>query len=413
MTVHVRAFLLRIFRNFPYHWLFAVLVALDGYLFLQPGLNALSGSQPETWLEWFDRAHLTIFLQAGGATELSRLVLGVGVQVMALGLLYRARIAWVMSVCMLALLGSFVFWQDEGQFGLAIYSLVLVVLLAGYWRQFDRSSLAAGGLFALLSVGGLLVYAVFGALYLGEEFQPQIDDVVTAFYFSIVSMSTVGYGDITPQTGASRLFTASIIILGITVFATSISAIVGPMIGGNIKRLMKGRITHNMRKNHIIIAGVTPLAQSVYTALRERGHEVAVIVPADVVHAYPPDADLMVGDASNTAVLEQMGVAQARYVLALRTDDAENAFIVMATREVGGPQTRTVALANSSTHLPKIKRVGPDIVISLQLLGSEILARTLSGESIDGDLITRLLFGENGGGQPPLGAAQSPPANAS
>lgn len=406
MTIRARTFFLRFFRNFPYHWLFAVLVALDGYLFLQPGLNALADSRPESWLGWFDPAHLTIFLQSGGLSELPRLVLGIGVQVMALGLLYRARIAWVMSVCMLALVGSFVFWQDGGHIGLAIYSLVLVILLVGYWRQFDRSSLAAGSLFALLSVGGLLVYAVFGALYLGEEFNPHIDDAVTAFYFSIVSMSTVGYGDITPQTGASRLFTASIIILGITVFATSISAVVGPMIGGNIKRLMKGRISHTMHKNHIIIAGVTPLAQSVYTALRERGHDVVVIVPPETPHAYPADAELVVGDASNTAVLQQADVAQARYVLALRADDAENAFIVMATREVGGAETRTVALANSSTHLPKIKRVGPDIVISLQTLGSEILARTLSGEPIDGDLITRLLFGQNGAEQAPSGTGQ-------
>lgn len=404
MTIRAHTQHLRFFRNFPYHWLLAVLVALDGYLFLQPVLVAVSRSQPASWLGWFDRAHLSLFVQSGGLSELPRLILGVGVQVMALGLLYRARIAWVMSLCMLALVGSFVFWQDGGHIGLAIYSLVLVVLLAGYWRQFDRSSLAAGSLFALISVGALLVYAVFGALYLGEEFNPHIDDAVTAFYFSIVSMSTVGYGDITPQTGASRLFTASIIILGITVFATSISAVVGPMIGGNIKRLMKVRSSHTMRKNHIIIAGITPLAQSVYAALRTRGHEVTVIVPPDVVHTYPPDADLMAGDASNTAILQQAGVAQARYVLALRTDDAENAFIVMATREVGGAETRTVALANSSTHLPKIKRVGPDIVISLQTLGSEILARTLSGEPIDGDLITRLLFGQSSDGQ------VSPPA---
>lgn len=395
MTLRIRALILQFFRRFPYHWLFAALVALDGYLFLQPGLNVLSQNRPESWLAWLDHAHLTMFLQSGGLSELSRLVLGIGVQVMALGLLYRARIAWVMSLCMLALVGSFVFWQDDGHIGLAIYSLVLVVLLTGYWRQFDRSSLAAGSLFTVLSVGGLLVYGVFGALYLGEEFNPHIDDIITAFYFSIVSMSTVGYGDITPQTGASRLFTASIIILGITVFATSISAIVGPIVGGNIKRLMRGRAAHTMRKNHIIIAGITPLAQSVYAALRERGHEVSVIVPAEAPHPYPPDADLVVGDASDTAVLQQVGVAHARYVLALRADDAENAFIVMATREVGGPETRTVALANSSTHLPKIKRVGPDIVISLQTLGSEILARTLSGEPIDGDLITRLLFGQS------------------
>ncbi|MCR2479416.1 ion channel, partial [Salmonella enterica] len=85
-------------------------------------------------------------------------------------------------------------------------------------------SVTAGSLFALVSIVSLLIYAVFGTLYLGDEFNPPIKDAATALYFSIVSMSTVGYGDITPHSNAARLFTASIIILGITVFATSISA---------------------------------------------------------------------------------------------------------------------------------------------------------------------------------------------
>ncbi|KAB0274460.1 ion channel, partial [Klebsiella pneumoniae] len=111
------------------------------------------------------------------------------------------------------------------------------------WRRFDRASLAAGSLFAVISITSLLIYAVFGTLYLGAEFSPKVESPATAFYFSIVSMSTVGYGDITPQTTAARLFAASIIILGITVFATSISAIAGPVIGGNLKRLVRGRIS--------------------------------------------------------------------------------------------------------------------------------------------------------------------------
>lgn len=75
--------------------------------------------------------------------------------------------------------------------------------------------------------------------------------------------------------------------MGITVFATSISAIIGPVIGGNLKRLVKGRISHVMRKNHFIIAGATPLALSVYLGLKQRGDALTVIVPPNVSHEYP------------------------------------------------------------------------------------------------------------------------------
>ncbi|KAG1253365.1 hypothetical protein G6F65_017498 [Rhizopus arrhizus] len=206
-------------------------------------------------------------------------------------------------------------------------------------------------------------------------------------------MSTVGYGDIPPHTITARLFTASIIILGITVFATSISAIAGPVIGGNLKRLVKGRFSTAMRKNHIIIAGETPLALSVYDGLRRRGEEVTVIVPTGSAQEYPAAADLIEGDASRGAVLPSAGGTRARYVLALRADDAENAFIVLAAKEATGDSgAKTVALVNTSKHLEKIRRVQPDMVFSVQLLGAELLTRAINGEPMDSQAITDLFF---------------------
>lgn len=394
-AVSLRNQIRRLYAAFPLHWFVAVLVAIDGFLFLQPGVSAVREAQPQSWLSWFSVENLRLFLDSVGLVELPRLVLGVSLQVMAIGLILRARIAWAFSLLLLIITGTIALWSGGlGHTGLTTYTVVLVLMLAVYWQRFDRSSLAAGSLFAILSILSLLIYAVFGSLYLGDEFHPAIHDLVSALYFSVVSMSTVGYGDITPQTAASKLFTVSIIIMGITVFATSVSAIIGPIIGGNLKRLVKGRLTHVMRKNHIIIAGATPLAQSVYKGMRSRGYDVTVIVPEDVSHVYPDGVDLIVADPSEESVLAEAGADKARYILALRNDDAENAFIVLAAKQMGGPETKTVALANTATHLDKIKRVGPDMVLSLQLLGGEVLSRTLSGEPLDSEMISQMLFAD-------------------
>ena len=276
----------------PPNWCLAILVALDGYAFMHPVLREVRAREYSFWLaldNWHD------VMQVVGLLEIPRLVLGVGLQIIALGLILKARIAWAFSLVLLIGIGTFAILGDGGRAGLGIYTLVLVVALIAYWRRFDRASVTAGSLFALVSMVSLLIYAVFGTLYMGEEFNPPIKDAATALYFSIVSMSTVGYGDITPHSNAARLFTASIIILGITVFATSISAIAGPVIGGNLKRLVKGRFSNAMRKNHIIIAGATPLAMSVYDGLRRRGDEVTVIVPAGTPQEYPAATDLRIG----------------------------------------------------------------------------------------------------------------------
>jgi voltage-gated potassium channel len=390
LPVPLKHRLRKLLALFPPNWCLAILVALDGYAFMHPVLREVRAREYGFWLA-IDNWHEV--MRVVGLLEIPRLVLGVGLQVIALGLILKARIAWAFSLVLLIGVGTFAIMGDSGRAGLGIYTLVLVIALIAYWRRFDRASVTAGSLFALVSMLSLLIYAVFGTLYLGNEFNPPITDATTALYFSIVSMSTVGYGDITPHTGTARLFTASIIIQGITIFATSISAIAGPVIGGNLKRLVKGRFSTAMRKNHIIIAGATPLAMSVYDGLRRRGDEVTVIVPPGVPQEYPAATDLIEGDPSSVDVLHNAGVTRARYVLALRDDDAENAFIVLAAKEACGENgAKTVALVNTSKHLEKIRRVNPDLVFSVQLLGAELLARAINGEPMDSQSITDLFF---------------------
>lgn len=116
-------------------------------------------------------------------------------------------------------------------------------------------------------------------------------------------------------------------------------------------------------------------------------------MPAGAPQEYPAATDLIEGDPSSVEVLRSAGVARARYVLALREDDAENAFIVLAAKEATGEQgAKTVALVNTSKHLEKIRRVQPDLVFSVQLLGAELLTRTINGEPLDSQSITDLFF---------------------
>lgn len=83
-------------------------------------------------------------------------------------------------------------------------------------------------------------------------------------------------------------------------------------------------------------------------------------MPAGAPQEYPAATDLIEGDPSSVEVLRSAGVARARYVLALREDDAENAFIVLAAKEATGEQgAKTVALVNTSKHLEKSAGCSP------------------------------------------------------
>lgn len=369
----------------------AIMVAVAGLSLIYPlahrvwvGEHKDLFDQASSWREIID----TI-----GLIELPRVFIGLCLLLMSVGLAMRARLAWAFSLTVFVPALLVTLYSDWGiASAKIIYDLIVVTLLIRYWSVFTQTSLTAGSLFAVASVLSLLWYGILGSLYLGAEFTPPIKDIPNALYFSVVAMSTVGFGDIVPVTHAARLFVVSIILGGITVFATSLGAIIGPVVSGKLRQMLRYKARKAMRKNHIIICGVTPLALSLFRSLTDRRELVTVIVKPGITHDYPDSADVVHGEAANADVLMEAGLAQARTVMALRDDDADNAFIVLAVKSFSDLDAKTVVMVNDSQNLEKIRRVNADIVFSPQLLSAELLARTLTGEAIDSTLIAELFF---------------------
>lgn len=323
------------------------------------------------------------------------ILIGGGMLTMAAGLLLRSRLAWTMAVllAMIAAASLVLEQRANGQLLTAYFVLVLAALITA-WRQFDRSSVAASTLFALTSVAMLLMYATFGAYYIGHDFDPPISDLITALYYSVVTMSTVGYGDITPQTAEAKLFTVSIIILGVAVFATSLTAVIAPMISRSLSKFVNRKGNRMKRENHFVVIGDGSLAINTARELTRRGHPVTRLVsemPDDVISH---EGDFVAGDPSNVDVLREAGAHQAEAVLAMLRDDSENAFIILAVKELHG-KARTVAAVNDAEHLDRVKLAQPDVIISPQVLGGELLAMLLSGEEISSDFIMQHVYQKN------------------
>lgn len=205
------------------------------------------------------------------------LVAGIVLLIMAFGLLFRSRFSWVITLLLAAVTLALLVHQFGWTWnGMMVFNVAILLALLIFRNHFARSSVAAGSLFAVVSVLLLMSYAVFGAYVLGAGFSPKINNLVTALYFSVVTMSTVGYGDIVPKSEDARLFVVSIILLGITVFATSISAVIVPLVSGRMQRLLLGE-KKSRRRNHYLLVGDNALAQNTYRALRERHLPVLVI----------------------------------------------------------------------------------------------------------------------------------------
>ena len=371
---------LRLRHWFP-HAPLALLVALGGFLLLDTDFG-------QTWHRYLDEfAHGSFSL---GPSLLPPLLLGVGMLTMALGLLLRSRVAWTMALLLVGTAAvSTRFGSHASGFALLGYFVALLAALLVAWRQFDRSSVAASTLFALTSVAMLLMYATFGSYYLGTSYKPPITDLVTALYYAMVTMSTVGYGDIVPQTAEAKLFTVSIIILGVAVFATSLTAVIAPMVSRSLLRIVDRKGKTMKREDHFVVVGNTPLAENTWRELARRG------CPVTRILREAPDADdavdCVVGDASRIDVLKQAGADHATAVLAMMADDSENAFIVLAVKELGG-NAQTIAAVNDSRHLSRVKLVQPDVVIAPQVFGAELAAMLLSGEAVTPEFVMQRVF---------------------
>ncbi len=272
-------------------------------------------------------AHLNL-----NVVNLIQLAIGLAMVVMLIGLQLRSRLAWVLTLVLLATI-TLLQIKHLGHHPLWVYydGVLLTALLIAN-RSFSRSSVAAATLYALTSTLMLLFYAVFGAYYLGNDFKPAITDLATALYYSVVTMATVGFGDIAPVTSESRMFTVSVIVLGITVFATSLGAVVGPAMSNSVQRIINRRDRPMERKDHFIVIGATALANNIYHEIRKRNLPATLVLLERSPGSGLENADVVIGDASEVAVLRKAGAETARAVLAMRDDDSERLYHLGAER---------------------------------------------------------------------------------
>ncbi|BCX81755.1 hypothetical protein MIT9_P1335 [Methylomarinovum caldicuralii] len=229
-----------------------------------------------------------------------------------------------------------------------------------------------------------------GLLGMVHLLPPPIRTLEQALYFTIETLSTVGYGDIVAQAPQARLFLVSLISAGTVAVASIFGAILVPLINRQMEALFHRRRSMN-RKDHYIIVGASALAYNTYQELCRRGENITFILRRDPEGSPYSDLDVVVGDASDIEVLKQAGGDQAKAILALTDDDSENAFIVLAAKELD--KVRTIAAVNDARNLKRLRRVKPNLIIAPPVLGGELLAMALSGETIDSKRLMQLLMG--------------------
>jgi voltage-gated potassium channel len=303
----------------------------------------------------------------------------------AFGLRRGLRAAWYATLILLpitALQGAL--QSNERALPLMALSAVAFVVLLANHRRFTRDlDLTATELAALAAIVGAQTYGTVGAFALRDQFTG-LNNIVDAFYFALVTGSTVGYGDITPTTPIARLFGMSVLLVTVSSFAVALGVLLTPAIEARLSKAL-GRMTEtqlDLLENHILVLGYGDLTEPILEELAGKARYVIITQDADQARLLSDrDLDVFTADPSDVSSLERARVDTARAVVVATNNDAEDALAILTARQLN-PDIRIVAAASNRENVEKLKRAGADTVISPTTLGGHLMAESaLGGDS--------------------------------
>mgnify|MGYP000680330744 CR=1 FL=1 len=304
------------------------------------------------------------------------------------GLSRRRRIAWLAALVLVPLLAVFPFLTGRPtEIPLFFLVVVTVPFLIANRREFDTSlALSSLQIASLTSILGVVLYGTIGSYGLREQFV-ELHNWGDAFYYVIVTIATVGYGDITPRTAEAELFSLSVILLGTGAFTVAVGALIGPAIESRMASAF-GTMTASelaLLEDHVVVLGYGDVTESFLDQVGD-GTDLVVVTTDTDAAARLSDAgiEVLTDDPTDESALADARVDAARGVAVASDDDAANVLAVLATRNVN-PDVRIVAVANGDTHVDKLETVGADEVIDLRSIGGQLLGATVLDSESDDD----------------------------
>jgi len=223
------------------------------------------------------------------------------------------------------------------------------------------------GIVLLLLVIVILAGAVGYSVIEGYTF-------VDSLFFTVITLSTVGYGYINELSPTGKVFTIVLILGGLGVLAYALHSMTEFVIEGQLRSYFRrSKMENQIRKleNHFIVCGLGQTGRSIVEELKHDKTPFVVIDRNEEAFNNLPEPRGVLfyhGDATDDRTLDACGVERARGLLAALDSDVDNLFIVLSARGKN-PGIRIVARATSEGAVDKMVRAGADNVIAPNQLG--------------------------------------------
>lgn len=224
-------------------------------------------------------------------------------------------------------------------------------------------------------------------------------DGIDVIYFTAITITTTGYGDIHPESDFAMLFDSFV--------ATPMRAIIWIVFIGTAYQLvfqefMEERRMKKIQKdlsNHVVIAGYGNTGRAAaheLVAKKLDKNQIIIIDPNQDAIADAAEDEFfgLLGDPSKESILSKAAITKAKHLLIATSRDDTNVLIALTARDMN-KNIKIIARANQDENTKVLKRSGADIIISPSVAGGHLMAAATHQENL-ANLLQDMLTAERG-----------------
>ena len=244
---------------------------------------------------------------------------------------------------------------------------------------------------SLVFFAGILVIGIIGFMALENL------SFYDATYLAVVTIATVGYGDIVPKTPAGRMFTCLFIVIGVGMAYYTFTLVISMSIEGRLKDFL-GRKGMDRRiaglNNHIIVCGAGKVGGNVIQCLLDQGQEFVVVEKDQYLYEQLCDRKVLAihGDATLDEILLEAGVKRSKGLISALSHDADNVYVTLTGKSLN-PEMMIVARADRAEAEEKLRRAGATTVIFPSVMGGRQMVSAMTKPVIM-DFVENLFYNQ-------------------
>lgn len=210
--------------------------------------------------------------------------------------------------------------------------------------------------------------------------------LLDSLFMTVITLSTVGYREVSPLGPAGKVFTIGLIAVGVTLGALLIRSALEVAVGQQFRNLMGRRRMEReigRMENHQIVCGFGRMGQQIVREFRRRNvpHVVVEDNPEQIPRLQELGVPFISDDATEDLVLIRAGVKRARGLVAVASTDADNIFITLSARGLN-PNLLIVARSIREEDEEKLRRAGADKVLSPYITGGRRMAAAVLNPAV-------------------------------